>query len=419
MALTEISDYLVYTIEECMIFFKDRNQRVNREEVLEFSVGCDFGGDFFYPEFNIAIKVDRNTFFSLMAEKDSLTMNLKIGYSVFTPQTGEEGDKGKTRIWFNEKFVVRMDAKQYDILLDRKQTIQEEYRAGEEKNQDVSVNKEYIIDLYLFKERDLNAGYSVINKVYTNTDLNTVVTHQLSQAGASSVLMSPLENRTLSEILTMPYTLIYNLVYLSSQYGLHSHGTLIFFDLDTTYILNKKPGRTAWREGEYTEIIMVIRDDDDTRSFMAGSRLNPDDSKVYINVDPSGIEVNSFSTIDDLIRGGEIIGVDTGRNIVSSVKSPGIKKHHPRYLHNKYSNSIAMKEVEQSMRDRDLIVSVSIQDGNIHWFRPNKDFRFNFLKPELNKILGGRYKLTNTFMKFTNHGDHFRNQTSLIYSKEV
>lgn len=419
--ITDQSDQLVYAVKECILYFKDRQQKVETGDIHAFGIGCNYSGEEVFPEFTISLGLDRKTFFNVMSEKDTVTMLLKVVYFVNNPSSGEEADKGRERVWFNEKFVIYMDDQHFDIMLNQESEMKKEFqRTGDDKS-DIPQHKEYNLDLFLYKEADIDTAYSVTNKVIKTADKNTLVTYLLNQSKAKKVLMSPLvHNVNVHEIILPPITMVNSLKYLVSQYGLHSHGTLIFFDLDYLFILNKKMGCTAWQKGELTKTVFVIREDTDEHSFMGGTRLNAVDKIAYINVSPENITYHSYSSLDSLIYGDRVNSIDAYGATTTVLTSKGkSRKIHDRYLHNKYRNKVVNAGIQQELNDRGLVASINIVDGNINWFRPNKEFRFVFKKTALEKILGGRYKLLSLYMKFTNYGEYFRNETSINFSKEI
>lgn len=417
--IPEVSDYLAYEVDTCILYFKDRQQEIQSGEIHSFSIGCNYNGEEFFPEFSINLMIDRKTFFDIMKEKDDLTMLLKVSYYTVTPKNNETTEKGRKRVWFNDRFVIYMDDKHFDTLLEQNEEMMKEFKVSNNPDSDIPQHKEYNLSFFLYKEDDINVAYYVSNKVYTNTDKTTLVSHLLTKSHAKNVLMSPISNSNIQEAMTLPITTIANLRYLDAQYGLHSHGTLIFFDLDLLYILNKKVGCTAWRKGENTNIVFTIRNDTDEKSFMGGSRLNPDDGVVYVNLSPENLSYQSYSSMDNLIYGGQVKLIDTDNNSVDVVntKAP-IRKIQTKFMHNKYGKSeLLQQHLQQRLSDRGMVATISISDANINWFRPNKDFSFTFMNPKLESVLGGKYKMLNIFMKFSHTGEYFRNETTMQYAK--
>lgn len=419
-SIPDVSDYLVYQVKTCEMNFEKRTQPIESEEIRSFSYGCDFNGRNLFPDFAMTILVDRKTFFDIMKERDSMSMNLKVTFKVIRPQEQDKGDKDRDRIWINDKFIAYIDDHQYELMVEESKNADEVYRYGEEeKKKDVSEHKEYMVTLNLYREKDINTAYHISNKVYTSTDKQTLVTHLLNQAGASNVLMSPFQNGNVTEAFTLPITLVSNLKYLATQYGLHSHGTFIFFDYDITYILNKKPGCTAWRPGENKKVVFVVRKDTDGLAFMAGSRTH-EDTVGYINVDPHNMAVKSYSSIDSIISGGQIKVIDHWNNNTGTIDTAAkSRKKHQRYLHNKYRNKLKDAEMKQDMNDRGIEITLKTYDSNLHWFRPNKEFVFTFANGDLEKSLGGQYRLLSLFTIATNYGEYFRPESTVRLSKAL
>lgn len=416
----EISDYLAYEIKTAILYFKDREQPIQSGEISSFSVGCNYDGHEFFPEFSISLTVDRKTFFDIMREKDTLTMLLRVDYYTVEPLGPDREVKGRALTWFNEKFVMYMDDKHYDTLLEQNKAMQDEYRRMGDDDYDIPEHKEYNLQFFIYKEESINTAYSVVNEVWGPSNRASVVAHLLNQSKAKNVLMSPPAPGEINQATAMPMTLIANLRYLEAQYGIHTHGTLLFFDLDYLYILNKKPGCTAWRKGEYTKISFIVRKDTDEKSFMGGSKLISDEGVVYINVPPENISYKSYSAMDNIIYGGEIQMVAPRGNGKGTIRpNMPMRKAQTKYFVNKNQNPHVSMRIKQQMQDRGMVATMTIADANIHWFRPNKDFSFTFMNQELQSVIGGPYKILNIFMKFTNFGGYFRNESTMQYTKSV
>lgn len=422
MATPVTSDYIVYEIAECKLYVGGKEHTILSEEVESMSYYRDYTGESVFPLLSMTVLLDRYSFFDLMKNKESAVMNLKLNYYELDPDNNTKKSGKKTYTWFNEKFVIKTDEKHFDLMPITKNEEDKLERSYEDKEKGVYANKNYPIELFLYVEKDLNAAYTVTNRVYSNADLNTIVAHQLTCAGMEKVVMSPLVNKTVTEAISMPYTLIYNLRYLEAMYGLHSHGTLLFFDIDYKYILNRVNALTVWTKddpgAEYTKIMMVIRKDDDMDMFMGGSERH-DDKKVYINVDPANITFSSMGDVDNYIYGGESISVDskTFKRNSSKISSPDIKKVHKKFLHSKYNNPLSHASRAQGLNDNNLIAIVTVIDSNLIWFRPYRKFTFLFENPELQKILGGDSKIVScnvTFIK--EQGTFFRTRSELVFA---
>ena len=78
--------------------------------------------------------------------------------------------------------------------------------------------------------------------------MTSIVAFICKKVGISNILMSPLSNRkSYTEFKITPINAIDQLKNLIVNYKLHDKGTVMFFDLDRTYILSKEIKCTAWR----------------------------------------------------------------------------------------------------------------------------------------------------------------------------
>ncbi len=414
--IPEVSDYIGYDVSTCTLYFSDGEVSVPREQISSLTILRNFRGEDFFPDFKINFRTDKDTYYRIMKDKDVLTILLKVTYFGVSPVKGEEEIRTKERIWFNDKFITYIDTNDRNLSTELTKS---EIEVDNNSDAVTTANTNgYEISLNLFRESDIKTAYSVTNTIYSNADMNTIMTHLLMKSGAKNVLMSPLINQTLSEVVTLPITLMGNLNYLANQYGLHSHGSWFFFDLDTTYIMNNKPGCHVWKKNEtHKKIIYVVRKDTDDKSFMGGSRMHTD-MNCYVNIDPSNVSVSSMSNLDSVIDGGTIHYIQHGADSIRTIEtSKKARNAHTRYQHNKYNNRYAEYAVREQRNDRNTSLSIRTLQSNITWMTPNKDYAFTFEDIKLEKELGGQYKMASIFSNIYNDGVYFRQESTIQLSK--
>ncbi|WP_171567710.1 hypothetical protein, partial [Brevibacillus sp. MCWH] len=96
------------------------------------------------------------------------------------------------------------------------------------------------VTFYLFNESDLLNSKKIISTVISSANMTQTLAYLLSSSGINKVLMVPLDNSSsYSQIIIPPLTTLGNLIYLDNQYGFYKTGSLIFFDTDCLYILDR------------------------------------------------------------------------------------------------------------------------------------------------------------------------------------
>ena len=242
------------------------------------------------------------------------------------------------------------------------------------------------IELYLFKEKDLNVGKSSVNYVFSNAKLDDVISFMLSKNGMKKVLMTPLENKkNIPEIWVPPTTLIGGLYHLEQQYGFYSTYSTVFFDIDAMYILSKKMPCTAWRSGEKKRTTLIVASDLRTESFYTGTY--EENGNIMVNITKHAVVFNNSSVISDQISGNNMLVVDQNTGDVTKVKSNTVQRGSGNYqvMVNAYSNPYLTKCEEYSRTENSKVVTVNISDFDQFMFSPNKEFSMVFKDNTINK----------------------------------
>ena len=79
--------------------------------------------------------------------------------------------------------------------------------------------------------------------------------------------MSPFDNdKVFDNIVLPPQSIERQLKYLNNNYGFHEYGTLLFFGLMYSYVLNCNGRCTAYDDNDTKETIIYILDSTNTKS---------------------------------------------------------------------------------------------------------------------------------------------------------
>jgi hypothetical protein len=274
-------------------------------------------------------------------------------------------------------------------------------------------------DIFL-PEKDLLNTKMHLNTIIEESDMATALTYCLTAGSFSKILMTPIENTIMyKEILLPGLTLLGTLKYLDSQYGLYSRGSLIFFDLDAIYIIDRNPKCTAWRQGEYFQTVFNINSSVNPVYLSPGSYDNEHERRHYINVPLDAINMFNTSVTNDQIEGNHIYIVNSLSGKTTDIKSNAPQRGDGTYkvLFNKYNNEYAAKAEAYRRNENGNIIQINLGDIDIEALTPNKEFLFTFEDLVFNRDHGGSYRIIKSTMVLAKQGEEFSMSVMATFKK--
>lgn len=198
-----------------------------------------------------------------------------------------------------------------------------------------------------------------------------------------------------------------------NTYGLHSAGTILFFDYDKVYVIDKKLGATAWVNNEVTSVYLTSFPSTSDQSIMkSGFFENRVEKYWVINIVGNSISIENDAMYADQLVGGNILAIDSNTGEISQLKSNiTISKSSPSnggtvnrvVIQDTGSNNTlqsAKTEIEQSQNTLNVVV----ENINIKALAPNKDFIFTTDNTKYQSYTG-HYRIRNMSAIFTKESE--------------
>ena len=357
----------------------------------------------FFPVFRIGLTLRNEDLYALIKNKTDVKFHIRMIYYEYEENSSRL--KSKKNV-FDEIFTTFLEEETPNLDEKTMKSVKDVNRKTDE-DRDLNDFGSFI-ELYLFKEKDLNVGKASVNYVFKNCRVSDAVGFLLSKNGMKKVLMTPLENRNpISEIWVPPTTVIGGLYHLEQQYGFYSTYATVFFDIDAMYILSRKMPCTAWRSGEKKRTTLIVASDLAAESFYTGTY--EDNGNIMVNVTKNAVVFNNSSVVSDQISGNNMLVVDQNTGDVTKVKSNTVQRGSGNYqvMVNAYSNPFLTKCEEFNRTENSKVVTINISDFDLSMFTPNKEFSIVFKDNSINKEYGGLYRLSQMVLKYTKKDDDF------------
>lgn len=380
--------------------------------INNFLIEKDFETDM-YPIFHLNLKLTQKNIYDILENKTTVRFFIHLqsyGYSV-----GENSEFRYLETVFNESFGIYIDDNSAQIDKVAYET-NLALNGGNTSMTDMRTN----YDFFLFKDKDLAAGKTIVNKVIKDVDMTGVLTYLLSQSGSKKVLMSKLDNDNVyDEVTLLPINTIQNIRYLDRQYGFYNHGAMLFFDLDRTYMIDKRGEATAYEEDEYTEVILYCFSQSNALALGGGCHVDESTRRYSVNIPFTSIELTTKSVIDDQLVSTNITTLnpkdDISDDIYPEVQHRG--KGTKRVIVNNFGNQYANRELEYRKAEADSIIQITFAAVSMNMLTPNKRFILVFEDGAVQARLGGAYRLLGTTFNFKSEADEFSSTSTGVFVK--
>lgn len=400
-----------YTISEFYIIINGKTEKFPVERVGDIKIEHNFE-EWSLPVFKISLQINASTYYKIIKNKDNIKFKLRMQSFYVNPD--EPTDKSLLRDVINDTFVVFEDSdnNEYEENL-KKQT-------GKIDDTDSPDDADNIVEFFLFKEFITNLR-STINVLLKDCDMTTAIAYLLNKANVKNVLMSPLDNKeTYEQLLLPPQSIDKQLQYLNNNYGFHKNGTVIYFGLLYSYILDYKNTCTAWYKNEWTDTIIYVLDKTNKYTKYRCAIMKSKEKKYYCCASTDGIDTSSGSISENVINGTDISVVDVYTNSSSELESGSkvVGKANTKILYNTTSNTYMSTTYLAQQKANSVTISIVIENMVLEAFNPNKIISIIFEDSKLNAKYKGKYKVANAIHTFAMGGDDYR-LTSTLYLKKV
>jgi len=240
---------------------------------------------------------------------------------------------------------------------------------------------ENYLDVYLFNLELLDPSNEICNEVYTKDTLCNIVAHMLTKSKHKKVVMSPFENdKVYNELLVPAHPMFEALCYLENYYGFYKTGGMIYYDLDTLYIVNTNGKLTAKQQDEWAETTILINDHPHAAP-VSGMIRRTNEKINYIQTEEQNIQINKPSIIDNNVMGSDLTMVTTDGTELVEVKADQsyTNKRYKNLIYTKKDdNQFAANILEARKEENEAVIQITATNLDIRAFAPNKVFTLIF-----------------------------------------
>lgn len=306
-------------------------------------------------------------------EFDKIAMNTETEEFLSTPQ----------KIWYDEFSIFLTDDDESIDITAMEQSLQlnGDQELPIEAGDEDYLESENILNVFLFQKSLMNASNKTVNAVFTRDNIQNMVAQLLTETGHKRVLISPMENTKIYEELLVPAFPCYKaLMFLDQYFGFYKTGGMIYYDVDTLYILNTNGKCRAKQQDEWSETMFIVTES--PRSLPGNAMvIRPNEKVFYCNIAEASLNVQNYANTMNEKYGSTakiVVTDDTAIN-TAEAEQDYIDQRNTTYAYiTKEDNQFTADIMKARMEENQANVMINANNLDIQAFTPNKTFKLTF-----------------------------------------
>lgn len=361
------------------------------------------------PYFQMTLNLPNWLYRAMKKDSQNIRVGFALKYGLYDDVTNNNNVVFTTEI--NGKFYGIIETSGAEPSEDKSIDIE---KSQKEYNTGYTYSEYSIVDIMLVNETYYTNLNKICNQVFSSASPVNALTYVLNQGGYNNILLSPPNNNTsYSQFKITPIPLIKQIKRICYDYALHTNGTVIFFDLDKGYIVDKQPKCTAFVANEYkTTYLTSLAVSSQAASQANGLFINKKEKYNLVNLVDGAITFKNTSNVANTAN-VQVINTDTGQISSSSTGNKGVTKI---YTYTGGSNSSA--QIAKSISEQSTILTITTSECIISALNPNKEFVYysdNSYSRSAN--INGNYRITKMVCSLTQNGEFWRPIISAEFRK--
>ena len=393
-----------YCVSSCIIMYNGKAESLKPDNVTGMQIINDYIENTF-PVFKLNLQIKRKLYYDILKNKNDVKVHLKI-QKYYKIDFGNKKKKKKSpkKTWLDETFVLIMDENSHPRAEDidnKNDKVEKKKKKGDAS---ASGDNENSMELYLYRPEVASSMKKQVNIIFKKTNLISAVTYLLGLAGIRNVICAPFENNTeISQLFIPPLSINRAIQYLDIMYGFYANGSVIYYGLQYSYILNFKGGCNVYPSGDKKEVTFLVPKKSSTEGVQGGSVAKASD-KYYICLEYDQMSFSNESISSDVINGTDAIIIDPNDASIETTSSTTITNGSSNYrsIENSTANKYLGTTYAAQTSACSNIITGSIVDCDIEAFEPYRLFNFVFEDSKIVNKYNGKYFLSQCSYDFVN-----------------
>ena len=408
--MRENKNLIKYKVDNFDIIFQDGGiEKLNGDMVTSIYMEKDYD-ELYFPIVNISITIKDELYHKIKQENDTVKFRLRLVRNIYD----RDMKFLKYDMAFNEMFVCFKDKE--NVIEDNRNV---ETKKGGEGDEAVTLGTN-VRDFYLFTD-EVTKCKKYFNLSIQSALMSDLLIYIMQESGISQLLMSKLDNNPSLSNFTVPSgNAVDTILYLNNQKPFYQKGMLLFYDVDTAYLIDKNYKCTAWRKNEVRITHLHISDQESSDSQMNGQFIDKDRKQTHVFCNTERVDIKNTNIMSNQINGNKIRVINAKSNSNSQINpnTTKVNSTNEQILMTKENESNAISDLQTRIEENECICLVSLIGVDMEVVSPNKEILVTYEDQKLNKLYGGNYRVSKTTIVMAKDAGELVAEVQVVLKKQ-
>lgn len=413
MITQEMRDYknlIKYKVDNFDVIFENGDiEKMDGNMITHLYIEKDYD-ELYFPIVNLSVSMKDEVYHRIKQENDTVKFRLRIIKNIYD----QDMKFIKYELYCNELFQCFKDKE--NVIKDNK-TLETKKETEGDESASIGTN---IRNFYLFTDEVFKCKKQ-FNLVIESASLSDLLVYIIGDTGISQLLMSKLNNNINVSNLTIPTgNAIDTINYLNNLKSLYEKGMMLFFDIDTTFLIDKNYKCTAWRKNEIKITHIHVANQQSNDSQLNGYFINKDRKQTHVFSNTDRVQVKNINVVNNQLTGNAIKVVDSKSGSIQNVSADttSIGNANETVLSVKSGNKYAVSELKTRLEENECVCGVILVGVDSEVVSPNKEILITYEDTKLNKSYGGNYRVVKTVTTLSKDGSELIGEVQVTLKKQ-
>lgn len=408
--MRENKNLIKYRVDNFDVMFENGDiEKLNGDMVTHLYIEKDFD-ELYFPIVNISIMMRDELYHRIKQENETVQFRVRVIKNIYD----QDFKFLKYELYFNEIFRCFKDKE--NVIEDNENV---ESKKSTEGNESVTLGNN-TRDFYLFTD-EVTKCKKFFNLSVESSLLSDLLIYLMGETGINKLLMTKLENNPTLKDVTVPSGNVIDAInYLNNLKSLYKKGMTLFFDIETTYLIDRNYQCTAWRKNEIKITHIHVANKQSNDSQLNGYFTNKDRKQTHVFANTDRLEVRNTNITSNQINGNNVRIIDSKAGSTQSVggQTTSVIKNNDHLLTIKDGNAFAASELKVRMEENECICGITLIGVDTEVVSPNKEVLVTFEDSNLQKQYGGNYRISKTITILTKDAEELVGEVQVILKKQ-
>lgn len=399
-----------YKVDNFDVIFDNGDiEKINGDMVTHLYIEKDYD-ELYFPIVNISVTMKDELYHRIKQENETVKFRLRVVKNIYD----QDMKFIKYELYCNELFQCFKDKE--NVIEDNKNVDAKKETEGDD-SVFLGTNTR---DFYLFTD-EITKCKKQFNLVVQSATLSDLLIYIIGEAGITQLLMSKLNNNISVSNLTIPSgDTVETINYLNNLKSLYEKGMLLFFDIDTAYLIDKNYKCTAWRPNEIKITHIHVANQQSNDGQLNGYFINKDRKQTHVFANTDRVQIKNTNITNNQLTGNDIKVIDSKSGSISNVsaKTTTVGKTNETLLSVKEGNKYAVSELKTRLEENECICGVILVGVDSEVVSPNKEILLTYEDAKLNKQYSGNYRVVKSTTILTKDASELIGEVQVTLKKQ-